>query len=272
MFLNKIKLCSLLSGRYKCTLLTIIFILFFAANPVLDEEHFLHTPLIVVYYLFLVLAPYFISSRIRVLAITLPVGIAGIIGKLLFDYSVLAANTFVFDCFAGILLIFFDLVLITCVIVYTCSMRKISLESVFGSILTYFLIAFCFADAFFIINRMSAGAFTGATNPEMMTNFRDMLYFSFTTLTTLGYGDIVPHSELAKRMVCMEVVTGVLFVAVFIGRIIALFTSYQMQRGLRRPVNRRISTYKVRHRSIRGIKGPGFAVRSRKKKSMFNAE
>ncbi|MEI8246856.1 MAG: potassium channel family protein [Lentisphaerota bacterium] len=269
MILNKIMLDAMISGRYKCTLLTIMFIIFFAANPVLDEEHFMHGPLIVIYYLFLILAPYFIASRVRVLAITLPFGIAGILGKLLFDYSPMAANTFAFDCFFGVLLICFDLVLITCVIVYTCSMRKISLEAVSGSIMTYFMIAFCFADIFFIINRMSPGAFSGVGDAEIMARFRDMLYFSFTTLTTLGYGDIVPRSELAKRLVCIEVVTGVLFVAVFIGRIIALFTSYQMQRGLRRPVNRRISTYKVRHRSIRGIKGPGFAVRSRKKKSMF---
>ena len=272
MFFNKIKLEAMSSGRYKCTFLTIIFILFFAANPALDEEHFLHTPLLVVYYLFLVLAPYFITSKVKVLAITLPFGIAGIAGKLLFDYSSITANTFAFDCFFGILLISFDLVLITCVIFYTCSMKKISLESVFGSILTYFLIAFCFADFFFIINRVSPGAFAGVGDTDVVASFRNMLYFSFTTLTTLGYGDIVPRSELAKRLVCIEVLIGVLFVAVFIGRIIALFTSYQMQRSLRRPVNKRISTYRVRHRSSRGIKGPGFAVRSRKKKSMFNVE
>ncbi len=272
MLLGKIRLDAALFGRYKCTFLTVMFILFFAANPVLDEEHCLHGPLIIVYYLFLVLAPYFITSRIKVLAITLPFGIAGIIGKALFDYSPLVANTFAFDCFFGSLLIFFDLVLITCVVGYTCSMKKISLEAVSGSIITYFMIAFCFADIFFIINRMSPGAFAGIGDTETMASFRDMLYFSFTTITTLGYGDILPRSEIAKRLVCIEVVTGVLFVAVFIGRIIALFTSYQMQRGLKRPVNKRISTYKVRHRAIRSIKGPGFAVRSRKKKSMFNVE
>jgi hypothetical protein len=239
--------------------------LYFAANPALDEEHCLHTPLLVVYYLFLVLAPYFITSKVKILAVTLPFGIAGIVGKMLFDYSSVTANTFAFDCFIGILLISFDLVLITCVIFYTFSMRKISLESVFGSILTYFLIAFCFADVFFIINRMSPGAFAGVADIDVVASFRNMLYFSFTTLTTLGYGDILPRSELAKRLVCMEVVTGVLFVAVFIGRIIALFTSNQMQRGLRRPGSRRISTYKVRHRSPRDIKGTGFAVRRQRR-------
>jgi hypothetical protein len=49
-----------------------------------------------------------------------------------------------------------------------------------------------------------------------------MVYFSFTTLTTLGYGDITPVSYTAKMWSITEAVTGVMFIAVMISRLIAL--------------------------------------------------
>ncbi|MBT3827245.1 MAG: hypothetical protein HOF49_05380 [Nitrosomonadales bacterium] len=50
----------------------------------------------------------------------------------------------------------------------------------------------------------------------------EMVYFSFTTLTTLGYGDITPVSYTAKMWSITEAVTGVMFIAVMISRLIAL--------------------------------------------------
>jgi hypothetical protein len=49
-----------------------------------------------------------------------------------------------------------------------------------------------------------------------------MLYFSFTTLTTLGYGDIAPVSSIAQSLALLEALTGVLFTAVLMARLIGL--------------------------------------------------
>ncbi|MDB2679691.1 potassium channel family protein [Methylophilaceae bacterium] len=54
----------------------------------------------------------------------------------------------------------------------------------------------------------------------------DMLYFSFTTLTTLGYGDITPTSYTAKMWAMTEAMVGVMFLAVMIGRLISHFNSH----------------------------------------------
>ena len=53
----------------------------------------------------------------------------------------------------------------------------------------------------------------------------DMLYFSFTTLTTLGYGDITPVSYTAKMWAMTEAMMGVLFLAVMISRLVSHFDS-----------------------------------------------
>ena len=60
-------------------------------------------------------------------------------------------------------------------------------------------------------------------NPEMVTI--DMIYFSFTTLTTLGYGDITPLSYTAKMWSITEAMMGVMFLAVMISRVVSLFGS-----------------------------------------------
>ena len=58
-------------------------------------------------------------------------------------------------------------------------------------------------------------------NPEMVSI--DMIYFSFTTLTTLGYGDITPVSYTAKMWSITEAMMGVMFLAVMISRVVSLF-------------------------------------------------
>ena len=60
-------------------------------------------------------------------------------------------------------------------------------------------------------------------NPEMVSI--DMIYFSFTTLTTLGYGDITPVSYTAKMWSITESMMGVMFLAVMISRVVSLFGS-----------------------------------------------
>ena len=60
-------------------------------------------------------------------------------------------------------------------------------------------------------------------NPEMVSI--DMIYFSFTTLTTLGYGDITPVSYTAKMWSITEAMMGVMYLAVMISRVVSLFGS-----------------------------------------------
>ena len=51
------------------------------------------------------------------------------------------------------------------------------------------------------------------------------IYYSFVTLTTLGYGDIAPRSEVGRGLAIVEAVAGQLYLAVMIARLVSLYTA-----------------------------------------------
>jgi hypothetical protein len=68
-------------------------------------------------------------------------------------------------------------------------------------------------------------AFTvGMTTPHPLSQF-EAYYFSFITLSTVGYGDITPLSNGARTLAMMEAMTGTLYMAVLISRLVALYSS-----------------------------------------------
>jgi voltage-gated potassium channel Kch len=55
-----------------------------------------------------------------------------------------------------------------------------------------------------------------------MERVLQMRYFSFTTLTTVGYGDIIPHSAAARTLASLEAVTGQIYLTVLVARLVGL--------------------------------------------------
>jgi uncharacterized membrane protein len=56
------------------------------------------------------------------------------------------------------------------------------------------------------------------------TDWSDFIFYSFTTLTTLGYGDITPVSPAARSFAVLEAITGVFYAAVLVARLVGLLT------------------------------------------------
>lgn len=104
--------------------------------------------------------------------------------------------------------------------------RKITADIILGSISIYFLLALVYANAFELIEIYSPGSFSYETAKGFVkTDPFNLLYFSFTTLTTVGFGEIVPVTHLAKTIVIFEEISGVLYLAAIVSRLIAGFTS-----------------------------------------------
>ena len=59
-----------------------------------------------------------------------------------------------------------------------------------------------------------------------------LLYFSFVTLTTLGFGDITPVSPLAQTLTWLEAVAGQLYLAILLARLVSLHVAARIHRGL----------------------------------------
>ena len=53
----------------------------------------------------------------------------------------------------------------------------------------------------------------------------DLLYFSFATMTTVGYGDIVPKSEVARTVAMLQAITGQMYLAILVARLVGLHST-----------------------------------------------
>jgi len=88
----------------------------------------------------------------------------------------------------------------------------------------YFLLGVFYFAVFNCVDSIHPGSFAeaGLLAATGMTR-ASHLYFSFVTLTTLGYGDIVPATPLARMLAVLEAATGVLYVAITVARLVAAY-------------------------------------------------
>ena len=98
--------------------------------------------------------------------------------------------------------------------------EEVTMDTIIGGICVFLLIGdlwFLFYAAIYLFD---SEAF--AYSQKIIRPF-DLLYFSFTTLTTVGYGDILPVTRLAKIVANFEAIIGVIFPAVFISRLVGIY-------------------------------------------------
>ncbi len=98
--------------------------------------------------------------------------------------------------------------------------EEVDLDIVCGALALYLLIAVTWAITYMIVQWIDPRAFGGL---DGTIDWQQFLYFSLTTITTLGYGDITPVSPFARIWSTLEAVTGVLYVAVLIARFVSLY-------------------------------------------------
>ena len=90
-----------------------------------------------------------------------------------------------------------------------------------GAIALYLNVSLAFAATYALISDISPAAFSGLT-PDRAGRVEDMIHFSLTTLTTVGYGDILPRSPLARSIADLEALIGQLFPATLLARLVGL--------------------------------------------------
>jgi len=104
---------------------------------------------------------------------------------------------------------------------------RVNMEVLCAGLSVYLLLATAWMFAYLLVARLSPGAFLFTAGPEAgqtLSGF-NAYYFSFITLTTVGFGDIVPVSHTARMLAAVEATTGTLFMAVLIARLVALYTT-----------------------------------------------
>jgi len=96
------------------------------------------------------------------------------------------------------------------------------IEALLGGIFGYLLLAIVWAVLFVWIERWNPGSFVFAEQSDLSST---MIYHSLVTLTTLGYGDVLPSTPIARLAAGLEAVVGVLYIAVMIGSIVGTYKS-----------------------------------------------
>lgn len=99
--------------------------------------------------------------------------------------------------------------------------RRVTRDELWATGATFTVVAWAFAHAFMAIQVIWPGSFIGA-NGEASRTWFEMLFLSFTTLTSVGLSDIVPVLPHARSWVMIEQVGGLLYVAFVISRIVGL--------------------------------------------------
>jgi voltage-gated potassium channel Kch len=100
----------------------------------------------------------------------------------------------------------------------------VELNTVVGSLAIYLLLGLIWAVLYLIMLEFSPAAFNGVEYREWGENFPQVLYFSYVTLTTLGYGDISPAQPVSQVLVYLEAISGTFYMAIVVASLIGART------------------------------------------------
>ena len=99
---------------------------------------------------------------------------------------------------------------------------RITYHRIVGAILLYLLLAVAFATLFAFVGLSIADAYKGIAFKDDLALANSLFYFSFVTLTSTGYGDIVPAHPLARSLCNLECIIGQLYPATILARLVTL--------------------------------------------------
>lgn len=127
--------------------------------------------------------------------------------------SVLHASFYFYTSFALLRYMFLD--------------RFVTADELWATGATFTVVAWAFAYTFMAVQVIWPGSFTAALAPDAPRTWFEMLFLSFTTLTSVGLSDITPVLPQARLWVMIEQVAGLMYVALVISRIVGLTIARQ---------------------------------------------
>jgi voltage-gated potassium channel len=104
---------------------------------------------------------------------------------------------------------------------------RVTAQVLEAGISTYLVFGLLWTMAYMLVGRLIPGAFAFSAGPgvDHLMSASNALYYSFVTLTTMGYGDILPVSRVARALAIMEATTGVLYMSVLIARLVGMYST-----------------------------------------------
>jgi len=161
-----------------------------------------------------------IATRRRILIVAALLSLPALIGRWLNHYRPDLVPPEVF-LIGGIV---FGLFVVGNLLRFVLNAPSVNTEVLCASISAYLLLGLLWTLGYWLIAELvpDAFAFNASTVADRSMKGLNGLYFSFITLSTVGYGDITPVSKVARMLAAAEATTGLLYVAVLIARLVAL--------------------------------------------------
>ena len=103
--------------------------------------------------------------------------------------------------------------------------NEISANRVTGAVSLYLLLGVLWAITYAMLEQVSPDSFNGLSEPLSQGWSNDWLYFSFVTMTTLGYGDITPVSATARTFAYLQAVFGQFYIAILVAGLVSAYIS-----------------------------------------------
>ena len=206
--------------RNRCSLLLVGLCLMILANPLFGGTALGPRALTLSLLLILVLASWALRLRRRALLAVALLALATAVVIL----SVPHDAHWMRPVANGTMALFTGVVTIA-LLAYVLDPHLINTDKVFGAVAAYVLVAITFACVFCALQYVQAKAFHIAevNDPDGAMSWSDAMYFSFTVLTSTGFGEITPVTDMARSLIVIEQVMGVMYVAFLVARLANLY-------------------------------------------------
>ena len=119
--------------------------------------------------------------------------------------------------------VFFVGYAIMCLIRFILNEKEVTKEIIYASVVVYLLLAITWAFVYLILEFFHQGSFSYPAG--QIPDFFHFLYFSFVTITTLGYGDVLPLTQEASALAILEAVTGQMYLVVVVAWLVGMHVS-----------------------------------------------
>jgi len=113
------------------------------------------------------------------------------------------------------------------------SAKEVSFQVICATLCLYLIMGFLWAQIYLFLETLAPGSFGGkllAPENPLWVQLQGFVYFSFVTLTTLGYGDITPQTQGARALCQVEAIIGQFYIAVVVARLVSMYRSETPQR------------------------------------------
>lgn len=138
-------------------------------------------------------------------------------GRLLFGWTLLAGWEIFFSCVSSV-------AFAAVVLGHVYKEGPMTSHRIQGAVSAYLLFAMAFSLAHFLVEFINPGSFQFQSGPMRLDeqSWKIFYYYSISTLTTLGYGDITPVHPIARNLAMVEALVGQLYPAILIARLVTL--------------------------------------------------